>query len=258
MNYCKRNLNLWLCLVTVSPLFILKLDFFFVIATFDSNMCINFSHVLFDVNFDSTCEITLLLKQLLMIVNVRLSCSTQSLVFLAPMDNKVGVLIVISITIGFTNLTFVFSTINHIFSYSNNGVIICFHTWKYCPSNLVIGLTSTLVLNHLKLKFNWFSCDLNHCWFVFWLGHGKFYILQCNTMMSSMSSIIETNGGISKYIIVIKFHIFHFRYHNIKFLQFFINISIYYFFIDIMKVRYFVLFIDSHPPSLINFLTLKN
>ncbi len=103
-------------------------NFFLVIATFDSNMCINSNHVLFDVNFDSTCEITLLFKQLLMIVNVRLSCSAQSLVLLAPMANKVGVPIVISIAIGFTNLTFVLSKINQFFPHLNNGVIMCFHT----------------------------------------------------------------------------------------------------------------------------------
>jgi hypothetical protein len=63
-----------------------------------------------------------------MIVNVKLSRSTQSLVLQAPMTNKVGVPIVISITIGSTNLAFVLSTINQFFSYLNNGVIICFHT----------------------------------------------------------------------------------------------------------------------------------
>lgn len=132
-----------------------------------------------------------------MIVNVRLSHSTKSLVLLAPMTNKIGVPIVIEITIGSTNLSFVLSTINQIFMHLNNGVMMCFHTWKYCPSNLVIVLHQPLVLNHFKifLKFIWFTCDLNHCWFVFWLGHGKIYILQCNTMMSSMSKIIDTNGG---------------------------------------------------------------
>jgi len=63
-----------------------------------------------------------------MIVNVRLSHSTKSLVLLAPMTNKIGVPIVIEITIGSTNLSFVLSTINQIFMHLNNGVMMCFHT----------------------------------------------------------------------------------------------------------------------------------
>jgi hypothetical protein len=63
-----------------------------------------------------------------MIVNVRLSHSTKSFVLPAPMTNKIGVPIVIEITIGSTNLSFVLSTINQFLFYLNNGVIMCFHT----------------------------------------------------------------------------------------------------------------------------------
>jgi hypothetical protein len=63
-----------------------------------------------------------------MIVNVRLSHSNKSLVLPGPMTNKIGVPIVIEITIGPTNLSFVLSTINQFFIYLNNGVIMCFHT----------------------------------------------------------------------------------------------------------------------------------
>jgi hypothetical protein len=68
---------------------------FCVTSSFDSNIWINSSHASFDVNFDFTCEITLLSKQLLMVESTRSLCSTQSLMPPAPVAGKARVLTVI-------------------------------------------------------------------------------------------------------------------------------------------------------------------
>jgi len=84
MSCCKRYKNLWICLVIFSPSFIfnvcnLSFKNISVTAPFNSNIWINSNHVSFVVNFDYICEITLLSKQLLMIVSSRFLRSTQSL-----------------------------------------------------------------------------------------------------------------------------------------------------------------------------------
>ncbi len=85
----------------------------------------------------------------------------------------------------------------------NINVLLSFHTWKYCPSNLVIWLTSTLllwVIFQLWLKFNliWLKnssvlLGICQCWSGTWFGHGEDYIFQCKKKLSSMCTFIEIN-----------------------------------------------------------------
>jgi len=110
-----------------------------VTASWDSNNLFNSSHA--SHTFDCTWETTLLSKQLLIIMSVSVSRSSQLLILLAPTEGAIG-------------LVLVPLTIDQNFYVLNNNINLCFQTWKYVPSNFGIWLMSIFVWNILLHYFN--------------------------------------------------------------------------------------------------------
>lgn len=75
---------------------------------------------------DWICEITLLFKQILLIVKTNASLFSHALMLLAPMRGKRGVLTIIYIVVGAICLPSFLSTNNHNFFVLKMNISLCF------------------------------------------------------------------------------------------------------------------------------------
>ncbi len=82
----------------------LILRYILVIKSWDSNSFTNSTHVKANIWHDWICEITLLSKQLLIIVKANASLSSHALMLLAPVANKRGVPTIIYVVVRAVNL----------------------------------------------------------------------------------------------------------------------------------------------------------